>query len=392
MRVFLITSWGTALPYVIDGYAKGFKALGHDVDVYDISNLKLDTPEARDKFFKKDLYEHITETRPDLVLFYGVQGVGPGLLDQGTIWEELQIPYVFLFYDNPFVYLQTLDAKYIKEIIESPLAKVVISDKEYSKELKKLKINKSLHLPLATDSDLFDIEKKDEDLDKFRCDVSFVGRIDDEPLKVSLRRTQQLSKYPVLNRIVDQIVRPEKNIRTDILMSKLDAYRDQMDWNIYAVLSRLVYEEAMTKYRVEVVKQLKDFSVELYGNKGWKAIESKNTRYHGPLDYEKDAVNLYKASKINLNVTHPQLLSTVNQRLFDVSAAGSFILSDYRSDIDELFDGALDSYRSKDELKKKVEYYLSNDKEREDRVSKAKAITLKKHLWKHRVEELLNFI
>lgn len=392
MKVLLLTSWGTALPHVINGYAKGFKALGHEVDIYDVSEYKLDTDEDKEQFFKKVLYEYVTEYSPELVVFYGVQGMGSGPSNKGTIWEELQIPYVLLFYDNPFVYLQTISKEYLNEIVQSPLAHVVISDKEYSKELKAAKITKTINLPLATDANLFDLEKSEEELAGFACDLSFVGRIDDDPLNVTQRRNEQLTKYPVLNRIVDQIVCPDKDIRTDILMTKLDPYKDQMDWNIYAVLTRLIYEESMTKYRIAVIDELKDYSVELYGNKGWEVLASKNVKYHGALDYKKNAVNLYKASKINLNITHPQLLSTVNQRLFDVSAAGGFVLSDYRESIAGLFDGTLDSFKSRKELKEKVAYYLTAEQERKERATSAKDITLKKHLWQHRVKDLIDFI
>lgn len=392
MKVLLLTSWGTALPHVTNGYANGFRQFGHDVEVFNMDMRELKSQEEKEQFIKKNLYEYVHEFSPDLVLFYAVLGMVPGLTNRGTIWDELQIPYVLLFYDNPFIYLQTLPAEYRKEIVESPLSHLVISDKEYMKALKSVKKEKIIHLPLATDAALFDQVISKEDLDKFSCDLSFVGSVEDDPLNVSLRRMARLAKAPALNRIVDQIVCPDKNIRTDVLMSKLDVLKEQIDLNSYAILSRIIYEEAMTKYRVEVIKLLEEYQVDLYGKDGWKAIANKNLCYKGYLDYEHDAVKLYQASKININITHPQLITTVNQRLFDVSAAGGFIFSDYRSDLHELFDGAIDSFKSKKELHEKVEYYLKHDNERKERATKAKEITLKRHLWKHRVKELLEIL
>jgi spore maturation protein CgeB len=53
-------------------------------------------------------------------------------------------------------------------------------------------------------------------------------------------------------------------------------------------------------------------------------------KLHGRIDYHNELVKLYKASRINLNITKVQHKSAVNPKVFDIACAGGFVLTDYR--------------------------------------------------------------
>ena len=113
-----------------------------------------------------------------------------------------------------------------------------------------------------------------------------------------------------------------------------------------------------------------------------------------------DAVKIYNASKINLNLhssVNPKTLVTggdfVNPRTFELAACRAFQLVDERSLLPELFaDDELATFRSMDELKDKIDYYLSHEEERQALAEKSQARVLKDHTYRQRMAALLDFI
>ena len=81
-------------------------------------------------------------------------------------------------------------------------------------------------------------------------------------------------------------------------------------------------------------------------------------------------INIFRNSKINLNFTKTIDNSGNNQlkgRIFEICMSGGFLLTEYYDEIEEYFKigEEIDIFRSKEELIKKVNFYLSNDKKRE---------------------------
>ncbi len=67
----------------------------------------------------------------------------------------------------------------------------------------------------------------------------------------------------------------------------------------------------------------------------------------------------------------------IANRLFDATACGAFVISDYCEAIERLFGDAVPMYRNAGELKELVDYYLPRPSERREKAEKAKEITLK---------------
>jgi spore maturation protein CgeB len=84
----------------------------------------------------------------------------------------------------------------------------------------------------------------------------------------------------------------------------------------------------------------------------------------------------------------------VNQRVFDVPACGAFLLTDYQESLDELFEigKELVVYRHKDEIPEIVRYYLKNPEQRKTIAMKGRQRVLKEHTYKHRLNELINYM
>jgi hypothetical protein len=107
--------------------------------------------------------------------------------------------------------------------------------------------------------------------------------------------------------------------------------------------------------------------VDIFGDENWGRLEHPNLRFHGHARNREDAPEIYSRSKINLNVTNAQLLTSLPVRVFDVLACEGFLLTDYRQDVTELFRPGKDLalYTGLPDLIQKVQYYLKQPGERE---------------------------
>ena len=129
----------------------------------------------------------------------------------------------------------------------------------------------------------------------------------------------------------------------------------------------------------------------VYGN-GWDSIAPVK-----PYVVEKYLDNTkvgqaYHDAKILLNDHWDDMRKTgiVSNRIFDALAAGAFVISDYLPEIDELFDGAVVMYETKEELQEKIDYYLAHPDLRRELAEKGKRIILDHHTFRHRVDKILS--
>lgn len=126
--------------------------------------------------------------------------------------------------------------------------------------------------------------------------------------------------------------------------------------------------------RYEMIKYLKDngIKVRVYGF-GWKNFPEMRDIYHGSTSNE-EMVQILNESKINLcfskdNFGRPQLKA----KAFEVSACNSFMLCEFAPDYNDYFKEGKEiiMFRGKEDLLKKVKYYLKNKKAREKIALKA---------------------
>ncbi len=82
----------------------------------------------------------------------------------------------------------------------------------------------------------------------------------------------------------------------------------------------------------------------------------------------------------------------LSNRLFDALACGAFVLSDHVDGIDEVFDGAVETYTDVADLKAKATRWLEDEAGRRERAEKGRAIVLERHTFEARVRELLDLV
>ena len=95
---------------------------------------------------------------------------------------------------------------------------------------------------------------------------------------------------------------------------------------------------------------------------------SNNIISYPPVNYDTQLPELYRKSKINLNVTCRSIISGIPLRVLDIMASGGFLLSNYQQELAEYFVPGEDLvlYESMQDLRDKVNYYLKHEEERSE--------------------------
>ena len=132
----------------------------------------------------------------------------------------------------------------------------------------------------------------------------------------------------------------------------------------------------------------------IVGDDGWK-IEFRHDklqpRYHGIINYYDELPRFYAHSAINFNCTSKQMKGAVNQRIFDAPATGAFVLTDWRPQMDALFEPhEIACYHDKEEIPELVRHYLAHPAERQAVARAGRERVLRCHTWAHRLKEMLD--
>ncbi|MFV0420692.1 CgeB family protein [Oleidesulfovibrio sp.] len=148
-------------------------------------------------------------------------------------------------------------------------------------------------------------------------------------------------------------------------------------------------------------RQFSGYDFKIWGTE-WEGdtLLERHVQLSGARISPEDAVSIYNATRINLNlhssVQAEQLVSKgdfVNPRTFELAACGAFQLVDERALLPELFNyDEMVTFESLEELHELIAEYLHDEDARQSMVAKARERVLKEHTYEHRMQTLLTFI
>jgi spore maturation protein CgeB len=345
--------------------------------------------------FVERLLGAVLEFKPDCLVTLNHLGVDREGILMGLL-EHLRLPLASWFVDNPHLVL----AHYTDLV--SPWAAIFTWDSDNIPSLKALGFEHVFYMPLGTDATRFRPPAKGKELPAghpWRADVSFVGnsmvhkvaaRLD------KLRMVPQLaSTYKeVAAEFADSDIRSVENFLRAEHPELMPLYRELGD-----AVSRLDYEVLLTwestlQYRLSCVMATLPFTPLIVGDDGWLELlgeEKRPWRRHPEVTYYTDLPVLYPGSAINFNCTSKQMKGAVNQRIFDVPATGAFCLTDWREQIENLFEPGKEviCYHSPEEAEALIRRYLAAPKEREAVIQAARRRVLADHTYEKRLTDLV---
>jgi len=146
--------------------------------------------------------------------------------------------------------------------------------------------------------------------------------------------------------------------------------------------------------RIDILNSLEGFNVGVFGDL-WERYKDKIDGDYFKGKASGDTVQkIYGASKIVLNINHPQSKYGVNTRTFEIPACEAFGIFDHIEGIEDLFDigEEIVCYRSTDELKSLIRYYLDHPEERDAIVRKGHKRVMQEHTWFDRVKKIIEVV
>ncbi|MFV0423278.1 CgeB family protein [Oleidesulfovibrio sp.] len=382
-RILLITSQYFLMGEVVSA----FKRMGIEYELLSLGDDAIGQNE-----FVEHLLTAVIKFKPDFALTINHLGVDrEGILME--LLERLQLPLASWFVDNPHLIL------YLYNKLVSPWTALFTWDADNLDSLKQLGFKHVFHLPLGTDPSRFVPSKKLAQQHPLQADVSFVGN----SMVYKVAQRMKAGRFPA------SMLREYKQVAAGFSRSNERDVRRYLKADHPNVLAayeklpepeqRLAYEtmitwEATRQYRSNCVRQTLIFNPLIVGDKGWQ-ITFKNDRNkwrsHKELSYYSDLPWFYPLSAINFNCTSKQMKGAVNQRVFDVPACGAFVLTDWRYQMDELFEPQKEVafYSEPKEAADMIRFYLANPSARNSIASAARKRILNEHTYEHRLQRLI---
>ena len=286
--------------------------------------------------------------------------------------EMVNIPYLCLVFDSPYLPLNSIQ-------INNSVNHVFVFDQELIARLRRQGVKTLHHSPLAVSGERLKKISKDLKDKPYYYDISFVGTLYDDEFKLydSLHDLQ-----PHVKRRVDEVIRAQeriygcdligqKQLITDDMILEMQKLVDFEDTGHFfmdekQILRDMIRRKVSQLERVEILQMLAEVApVSLFTREDQIAPEGVND--HGYAEYRHKMAEIFRLSKVNLNITLRTILSGIPLRALDVMAAGGFLISTYQRELAEAFEDGkeLILVHTPKELKECCSYYLAHEAERD---------------------------
>ncbi|BFR48665.1 glycosyltransferase [Nitratidesulfovibrio sp. HK-II] len=362
--------------------------------------LTLDDDEVGRAEFVEKLLRAVVEFRPDFAFTINHLGVDrEGVLTD--LLEKLRLPLASWFVDNPHLIL------YLYRRIVSPWTAIFTWDADNLPSLRDLGFEHVAYLPLGTDPVRFAPPRGAPPANHpWRARVSFVGN----SMVYKVAHRMKAGKLPAaLLRSYREVAAGFGAHGERSVGAYLRAHQPELA-DVYDGLGgmdgmddaerRLSYEtmltwEATRQYRAACVARTLPFAPLIVGDTGWRKVfraAPPGWRLHPEINYYTELPAFYPLSDINFNCTSKQMKGAVNQRVFDVPATGSFVLTDWRDQIENLFEPGREvvCYGEPEEADDLLRRYLEHPQDRARVVAAAHRRILAEHTYEHRLRALLD--
>lgn len=167
--------------------------------------------------------------------------------------------------------------------------------------------------------------------------VDLMTELVDEPLAAELSKYVSFEENPLFPC-------PQRTIFTHMLQSKITSDERITALNLLA----------------------NTFPVALYSASSRELCP--NAVYHGYISYIDRMPEVFRRSKINLNITLRSITSGIPLRAIDILSCGGFLFSNYQPELAEYFEAGTDFiyFEDFDDMMKKTDYFLSHERERQE--------------------------
>lgn len=156
----------------------------------------------------------------------------------------------------------------------------------------------------------------------------------------------------------------------------------------------LLSERVLTAFRLSVLAAIRQ-PVDFFGNfadpeSSQALAEFDHITYCGNADFFTELPEIYRSREIWVDATNAPFINGCGAKAIDCFAAGSMMLVDHRRDLRDNVGDLADRfmYRTADELREKIEYYLARPKERLEVVEAMQTVIRERLTYRHHYERM----
>ena len=231
---------------------------------------------------------------------------------------------------------------------------------------------------------------------RFDKDITFIGNFYNpnnwlfDYLLSNLHKMNNADKQKLRNLIINLV--DELNLKHNATSKTIETYKEiislvgidaEYDQCISQISGILTSEK-----RIELLSELSDMDLHIYTwEQNLRSIANLYTLFkkcHFDVAYStRSNEQIYNESKISLSLPHAQVNTGFSWRVCDIMASNSMLLSNPTDDLLKLFGGIIPTYKTKEELKDKCEYYLKHENERQDIVKICQKMIEKNHRYEN---------
>ena len=287
------------------------------------------------------------------------------------VCKDIGIPYIAWVYDCPVSYEIMPWAQY-------PTSYLMIFDKAECEKYRRLGAAHAYHMPLAVNTKRIDnICLTEAEAREFEgAEVAFLGTMYESEYSDYKDAFTGWEKG-----FLDAIIDAQGEFFGDLIFDDVisDTFLDtiMVRWNESGILRSenredlrawvysLLGKERTRRDRIGMLNKIGEkYKTRYYSYKHYAGI--KNAEFHAPLNYHEDMFKMFKATKINLNITYRLITRGIPLRALDVMAAGGFLLSNVQEELLENFRAGVDfaCYENERDAVHQVEYFLTHEDER----------------------------
>lgn len=153
----------------------------------------------------------------------------------------------------------------------------------------------------------------------------------------------------------------------------------------------LAAQGSLHYYRAQMLEPFADYDLKVWGRNCPAWLDSLvKKRYPGLFIAEGEKARAFASAKIVVNTLQCAEIDGVNCTLFEAAGCGAFQIADWKPSLPKLFEPELEivTFRTRRELKEKVDYYLARPEERREIAARACARAHRDHTYEKRLEEI----
>lgn len=155
--------------------------------------------------------------------------------------------------------------------------------------------------------------------------------------------------------------------------------------------SALLDEAAAATYRLQTLAAVSHLGLHIWGDPGWKALEPHGAVYRGWAGHFHELTRIYSGGAIHVDVGRLYQLDIVPMRIFDVLAAGGFVLAEHSEALVDLLEPGIEveTWQTREELVDKAGWYRDHPGHAAAIAARGRARVIAEHTVRRRVRVML---